>query len=173
MFSAQALLFSQFLLMVQDTGNHAIRDNPFVTGRIICKQRLKHLLDLCPFQLWQFELWPCQAACCIDLPHKGSLKGPCTQRLEQSQGLDVHLRKHYIGQKPCTMIKNRAIDKLAILFYDGDVIEMPVIVGDQSVDFKEQCQVLRKLPEACSFCCGLGQVQNPLFITGEPAQLLA
>ena len=33
-------LFSQFLLLIQDTDNHAIRDNSSVTGEIICKQWL-------------------------------------------------------------------------------------------------------------------------------------
>ena len=57
---------------------------------------------------------------------------------------NVHGRKLRIGQQPCALIKKRTVVISTILLNHSNVIEMPVIVQHQRVDFKQHCQVSRE-----------------------------
>lgn len=118
------------------------------------------------------KLFPIKALSSVPLVGKGRAEWAGPQRSNQSAGDDVHSVQHGIGQQCSAVIKDGTVAVEPVLLKDGDVVQMPVVVEKQGIQFKQRRQVLRKLRESRVFCRELRQIGDPLFVAGEPCQLL-
>lgn len=78
----------------------------------------------------------------MNLPVEGGLER--TSLCLGNQGLGDYLKGiiHDVGKKPRTLVEDGAIVKTAVSGNDRNVVEMPVVVEDKTVNFKQQSQVL-------------------------------
>lgn len=58
------------------------------------------------------------------------------------------------------------------MLQDRDVVQVPVVIAKQSVDLKEQGQILGKTLQARDIRRRLRQIGEASFVTGKPRQLL-
>lgn len=138
--------YSLHSLPRQNTRRDPVSDGAAVPGRIEFQRGGEHLPDLRRGQQRHPELGPEEAAGGVPLPGESGQKGPCLERDNQSGGLDVHAGELCVGEKSGSVIKNRAVAVDAVLLEDSDVVEMPVVVTEQSVHLKEKCQILGGSP---------------------------
>lgn len=78
----------------------------------------------------------------MNLPVEGGLERTSLCLGNQGLGDDLKGIIHDVGKKPRSLVEDGAIVKTAVSGNDRDVVEMPVIVEDQAVDFKQQGQIL-------------------------------
>ena len=78
----------------------------------------------------------------MKLPVEGGLER--TSLCLGDQGLGYNLKGiiHDVRKKPRTLVEDGAIVKTAVSGNDGNVVEMPVVVEDKTVNFKQQGQIL-------------------------------
>ena len=105
----------------------------------------------------------------MNLPVEGGLER--TSLCLGNQGLGDYLKGiiHDVGKKPRTLVENGAVVEPAISGDHRNVVQVPIIVEDQTVNFKQQCQILGesgKAGDAGGFLCQIG---HPLFVAGHAA----
>lgn len=78
----------------------------------------------------------------MNLPVEGGLER--TSLCLGNQGLGDYLKGiiHDIGKKPRSLVEDGAVVEPAISGDHCNVVQVPVIVEDQAVDFKQQGQIL-------------------------------
>ena len=140
-----------------------------VTGGVVFQQWLHHLRKLFPGKRWDFQLFAIQAFHGVNLPVEGGLER--TSLCLGNQGLGDYLKGiiHDVREEPRTLVEDGAIVKTAVSGNDRNVVEMPVVVEDKTVNFKQQSQVLGEQGEAGDVCGFLSQVGHSLFVAGHAA----
>lgn len=156
----------------QNTRRNPVSDGAAVPGRIEFQRGGEHLPDFRRGQQRHLELGSKEAAGGVPLPGESGQKGPCLERGNQSGGLDVHAGELYVGEKSGSVVKNRAVAVNAVFLEDSDVVEMPVVVTEQRIHLKEQCQIPGEVRKARIVCRDFCQVGDPAFVAGEPHQLV-
>ena len=88
----------------------------------------------------------------MNLPVEGGLER--TSLCLGNQGLGDYLKGiiHDVREEPRTLVEDGAIVKTAVSGNDRNVVQVPVIVEDQAVDFKQQSQVLGEQGQAGDVC---------------------
>ena len=78
----------------------------------------------------------------MNLPVEGGLER--TSLCLGNQGLGDYLKGiiHDVREEPRTLVEDGTIVKTAVSGNDRNVVQVPVIVEDQAVDFKQQGQIL-------------------------------
>ena len=124
-----------------------------VTGGVVFQQRLHHLRKLFPGKRGDFQLLSVQIFNGVDHRFGDDFKGTV----------------HHIGKQSCTLGEDGALVKTAVSGNDRNVVEMPVVVEDKTVNFKQQRQVLGEQGQAGDVCGFLSQVGHSLFVAGHAA----
>lgn len=164
--------YSLHSLPQQNTRRDAVGDSAPVPGRIEFQRGGEHLPDLRRSQCRHPELRSEEAVGGVALPGEGGQEGPRLEGGDQCDRLDVHAGELRVGEKSGSIVKNRAVAVNAVFLEDSDVVEMPVVVTEQSVHLKEQCQISGEVRKARIVCCSLCQVGDPALVAGEPHQLV-
>ena len=88
----------------------------------------------------------------MNLPVEGGLER--TSLCLGNQGLGDYLKGiiHDVREEPRTLVEDGAIVKTAVSGNDRNVVEMPVVVEDKTVNFKQQSQVLGEQGQAGDVC---------------------
>ena len=88
----------------------------------------------------------------MNLPVEGGLER--TSLCLGNQGLGDYLKGiiHDVGKKPRTLVENGAVVEPAISGNHRNVVQVPVIVEDQAVDFKQQGQILGEQGQTRDIC---------------------
>ena len=88
----------------------------------------------------------------MNLPVEGGLEW--TSLCLGNQGLGDYLKGiiHDVREEPRTLVEDGAIVKTAVSGNDRNVVEMPVVVEDKTVNFKQQSQVLGEQGQAGDVC---------------------
>ena len=60
----------------------------------------------------------------------------------------ISLRENRVGEKSGSVVKNRAVAVNTVFLEDSEVVKMPVVVAEQRVHFKEQCEIPGKVRKA-------------------------
>ena len=88
----------------------------------------------------------------MNLPVESSLEwaGLCLG----NQGLGDNLKGiiHDVREEPRTLVEDGTIVKTGVSGNDRNVVEMPVVVEDKTVNFKQQSQVLGEQGQAGDVC---------------------
>ena len=116
-----------------------------------------------------FSCLPYRAFHGTNLPIEGGLErtGFCLG----DQGLGDNLKGiiYDIGEKPRALVEDGAVVKAAVPGNDGNVIEMSVVVEYKTVNFKQQCEILRESGKTGNICGFFSQVGHSLFVAGHAA----
>lgn len=88
----------------------------------------------------------------MNLPIEGGLER--TSLCLGNQGLGDYLKGiiHDVREEPRTLVENGAVVEPAISGNHRNVVEMPVVVEDKAVNFKQQSQVLGEQGQARDIC---------------------
>ena len=156
----------------QNTRRDPVGDSAPVPGRIVFQRGGEHLPDLRRGQQRHPELRPEKAAGGVALTGEGGEEGSCLEGDDQGGGLDVHAGELRVGEQPGPVVKNGAVAVSAVLLEDGDIVEVPAVVGEQCIHLKEQRQIPGKVREACAVRRGFRQVSDPAPVAGKPRQLV-
>ena len=156
----------------QNTLRDPVGDSAPVPGRIVFQRGGERLSDLRRGQQRHPELRPEKAAGGVALAGEGSEEGPRFEGGDQCGRLDVHAGELRVGEQPGPVVKNGAVAVSAVLLEDGDIVEVPVVVGEQCIHLKEQRQIPGKVREACAVRRGFRQVSDPPPVAGKPRQLV-
>ena len=119
-----------------------VRNQIPVMSRIVFQQRLHLLRKLRSGKIGDFQLLTIQAFHGVNLPVEGGLER--TSLCLGNQGLGDYLKGiiHDVREEPRTLVEDGTIVKTAVSGNDRNVVQVPVIVEDQAVDFKQQGQIL-------------------------------
>ena len=150
-----------------------VRNQIPVTSRIVFQQRLHLLRKLRSGKIGDLQLLAIQAFHGVNLPVEGGLER--TSLCLGNQGLGDYLKGiiHDVGKKPRSLVEDGAVVEPAISGNHRNVVQVPIIVEDQTVDFKQQCQILGesgKSGDAGGFLCQIG---HPLFSLGSRLRVSA
>ena len=88
----------------------------------------------------------------MNLPVEGGLERTSLCLGNQGLGDDLKWIIHDVREEPRTLVEDGAIVKTAVSGNDRNVVQVPVIVEDQAVDFKQQSQVLGEQGQAGDVC---------------------
>ena len=88
----------------------------------------------------------------MNLPVEGGLER--TSLCLGNQGLGDYLKGiiHDVREEPRTLVEDGAVVEPAISGNHRNVVEMPVVVEDKTVNFKQQSQVLGEQGQAGDVC---------------------
>lgn len=99
-----------------------------------------------------FQLLTIQIFHSTNLPVEGGLERAGLCLGNQGFGDDFKGIIHDVGKKPRSLVEDGAIVKTAVSGNDRNVVEMPVVVEDKTVNFKQQSQVLGEQGQAGDVC---------------------
>ena len=98
------------------------------------------------------------------------MEGTRTKGGNQSFRHNIHGGHLRIGEQSGALVENRAVIKSSVPGKDRNVIQMAVVVENQSVDLKKKGQLFWKLLQSSQLGSCLCQVCNSFFVTGQAFQ---